>query len=195
MRARTSATVTALVLVAAAALSGSCGIPADSTARRSDPADVPFALLAPGDMSSTVATPTTSGSIYLARKTKIEAVPRQVDSPPSAQSWLTELTAGPTPEEAKRGLRTPVVRPNLIGNVREGGGLIQIDLTQDITTLPPPDQLLAFAVIVYTATESSSDDTVAFTVESQPIQPLRPDGQSIDGPVKRADYEALVLNT
>jgi len=194
MRAKAAAS-TALLLLVAAVLSGSCGIPAEPTARRADPADVPFGLLAPGDVSTTTtATQMISGSIYLVRESKIEAVTRQVGSPPSAQSWLTELTKGPTTDEADKGFRTPFDQPNLIGNVREGGGLIQIDLTANFTTLPPPDQLLALAVIVYTATESSRDDTVAFTVESQPIRPLRPDGQSIDGPVKRADYETLVLN-
>ena len=192
MRPRRAQRILAAVLVAAGC---GCGVPLDSTADSIPKADVPFGL-ADGDTGrgATGADQFTSADIYLVRDGRLWRVPRQIPSPPSAAAALGALADGPTSAEASLGLRTDIDDPAFIGNVREGGGLVQVDVSPDLLDLPSADQQLAIAQLVLTATAIESDSKVAFTVDSIPIDVPLPGGETTASPVDRAAFASMIGN-
>jgi len=90
------------------------------------------------------------------------------------------------------GFRSEIVTRDFIGSVRQGAGLIQIDLSTGLTDLSRADQLLAISQIVLTASEIDPEAVFTFTVDSSPIDIPLPNGSTTQERVGRPAYLSMV---
>ncbi len=173
-----------------AALTAGCGIP-DKGAEPIAAASVPFGLVEPSSGSSaTTSAHTTRVNLYFVVGERLVGVPRDVQQSSSSSSVLSTLAEGVTTEEARLGLRS-ALGDGTIGAVRDGGGLVQVELTDEFDQTVG-DPLLAIAQIVLTVTELDPTTRVSFSAAGVPSSVPLPDGTSTDGPVQRADFQVMV---
>jgi hypothetical protein len=182
-----------LILLAAALALVGCGVPLDAEAHPADPADVPFGLLADDAGGSTSAgADLATVSVYLVRGGRLWARPRTIPAPASPSGALGALAEGPTSAERDEGLRTELLAPDALGSVREGGGVVQVDVSDELADLPSDRQVLAVAEIVLTVDAARPGASVAITIADEPVSVPLPAGPSTTHPVTRADYASLV---
>jgi spore germination protein GerM len=177
------------------ALTGAgCGINTDDTPHRADPADVPFGLLNTAlTTSPTPSVPATEpASVYFVRDDHLVPLTRRVASPASANKRLMSLARGPDQAESAGGIRTALPSGDLIGNVRQGGGAVQIELTATLGDLSPEEQLLLIGQIVLTAAGPDTTTRVTFSREGEPVTVPRPLAEPSSAPVTPSAYRALL---
>jgi spore germination protein GerM len=188
--------------VAIALAVAACGIPVDHSPRVLDRKDLPGALLAGTSTTLTkgsgsmVALPIylvrNVGSTQVMRSRKI-AVPAETTIVAQAEALLRALIAfQPSSSKATAGLTNDIpsnlriLDASLDGNVLELG-LSQIDSSVQSTLLR-----LAFAQMVFTATDLIGIDRVRFSVAGQPAQVLLDSGTSEPGAaIGRGNYHQL----
>jgi spore germination protein GerM len=183
----------ALALVAG--LTASCGVRADSSPRSLAADDVPYGLL---DQSPRVATTTTvpavgqvNVAVYFLVSDRVQPAPRAIADPPTAARAIASLLAGPTEEEAVGGLRTAINPTTQATVTRPAPDIVAIDLTPDFTVVPTPEQRLALAQLVFTATGIEGVRAVRFTIAGAPAGVPLPDGTVTSEPVDRNAFPAL----
>jgi hypothetical protein len=184
----------ALVLLALHGLVA-CGIPAQTGATRVDDKAVPGGLL---ETPETTAVPETTARrpasvparIYLIDGELLRGVRRTV-ADGTAMTLIDSLLVGPTDPEVDDGIRSALVSDEVVSSTELRGRTLAIDLRAEFADAPPTEQRLALAQLTFTATEDPLVNSVAFTLEGEPISVPRGDGTTSDGPVRRADYEAL----
>lgn len=170
-----------------------CGVPLQNEPQASQGSSVPFGLLDTSSRTSaTTAKPPGIGMIYLVDGTSLQAVGRALPSPPSANSVLSVLASGPTDQERQEGLTTRITDSTLLGNVRSGAGLVQVEVSEEFTKLDPADELLAVGQVVLTVTANTPGTTIAFSFGSEAIPIPLPGGSTTSEPVERSRYEVLV---
>jgi spore germination protein GerM len=188
--------VLALVITAAvlAALLPSCGVGTEDTPRVADPADVPFGLLdtTPTAKPSTTLPATEPATVYFVREDPLVPVTRRLAGAHTANARLMSLARGPDQAESAAGIRTALPSGDLIGNVREGGGAVQIELTASVADLADAERLLLAGQIVLTAAGGDSTIRVTFSQNGDPIAVPRPDAEPSSAPVTRAAYASLL---
>ena len=174
--------VAAVLALLLALLAGGCGVPTD---------DEPRAITAestttqpPPDSSRPTGNTTT---IYLSAPsdsatdevTPLVAVTRNLDAPPTPSETLAALFEGPTEEEQQRGL-VSLIPPDtgLVEIELDSGGRLTLDLTMEWSSdLQGPDELVAYAQVVLTATDLPGVNSVRFQVEGVPIAEVPTDDE------------------
>ena len=68
------------------------------------------------------------------------------------------------------------------------GGIATVDFTSDPVQVVGPDQTLAIAQVVYTATQQPGVTGVVFQIAGQPIEVPTASGVQVPGPVNRTSY-------
>ena len=174
-------------------LLAACGVRPSDGASTAVGDDVPYDLLDVAEPTTTTLPELASAyaDIWLVALERVVPVARQVVAPSSVERALGALVAGPTPAEARLGLRSAVP----VDGVAEAAisvGVATIDLRSSFTESTPKEQLLALAQLVLTTTEIAEVEVVTFTLEGQSIDVPRGDGSISDGPVTRRDYASLV---
>ncbi len=170
-------------VVALALMSTSCGLRGESTPTRLDdialpPEPVPEEARPEEEGPSTV--------VFFVRGDRLEAVERS--TPPSLTSAMRGLLEGPRETEADRGLRSAVPAGTSLRSTSVVNGLATIDLSDDFSSVVGPEQVLAMAQIVYTATSIPESTEVQIAIEGAPIDAARGNGSLSSGPVRRDDY-------
>lgn len=186
--------VVGLLAVVALSLVG-CAVPDDAAPRAIDPASVPFSLLG----TSTTATagpppPDVSQapvSVFLVDNDadQLVEVTRTVPAPASVQAALAELLSGPTGEELSSGLTSAIARSTaLFGVDRPLGGVVTVNLSDDVRSIGGQGQRLALAQVVFTATAVPAISGVLFAFDGELSQVPDGQGQSTAEPLDRADF-------
>ncbi|HEX4979101.1 MAG TPA: GerMN domain-containing protein [Acidimicrobiales bacterium] len=184
----------AAVLAWVVAAATACGVTAESSPTFSDDDSVPFQLLE--DAPPTTSPPTTiltaASDICLARGATLVPARRPVERASDAASVLATLADGPTRDERRAGLRSPLFAEGLVAGVSARSGVVTVDLAPAFTQGGAGDQLLAIAGIVCSLTAQPGTGQVVFTLAGAAIDVPRGDGSLVSGPVSREDYAALV---
>ena len=189
MRARTVAALVALALLAAA-----CGIPVASSPSKIARSDVPFHLLNPGTTPTTVPAAPTVGAreqIYLVDTTQhVIGVIRDVAPPATLTEVMGALLDGPTSAETSAGLQSFLTGKPADVVATVAGGIATVDFTTNPFQIVGPDQTLAVAQAVYTATAQPGVLGVLFEIDGNPIEVPTAAGVQVPGPVTDATYAA-----
>lgn len=170
------------VLVVALASTG-CGVRGEaSPTRLEDIALSPEAL--PAEARPQEEGPSTV--VFFVRDERLEAVERS--TPPTLAAGVRGLLQGPRETEAEGGLRSAVPAGTEVLSTSLVDGLATIDLSEDFASVVGPEQVLALAQLVYTATSIPEAVAVRIAIAGAPIAAARGDGSLSTGPVRREDY-------
>lgn len=169
-----------------------CGVPADSGPRRIPPDKVPFDLLEPAETVPVTTTVPVAGvvSIFLVSGERLAELRRSSAAPTTPESALSALLAGPTPEEAARGLRTAIGTTLSLTPTRAGAGQVGVELGPSFTSAGGSEQILAIAQLVYTMTALPGVSGVAFTVDGRDVEVPKGDGTLTRSPLGRDAFPA-----
>jgi len=166
---------------------------------------LPLIIAATGTVgaSSTDATPTareTTVSVYFLREErrgeKVGAAHRRIDAPSgdhAAEAAMRELTEGPTDAEGDAGLTSDVPTETQVLGVEldETEKLARVDLSAAFASDGADVEVTRLAQVVFTLTQFPNVERVAIAVEGKPLSLRDADGNSINGPAARTDYEHL----
>ena len=188
MKRRSTAWVMVAGLVLGVILSG-CGVEEQGDPETIGGDQVPFDLLEP---EPTTTTTTPEGVdvelFFMGGDELLRPVVRRVRTMPSLLGLVNELDAPPSDAPD---LRTALAE-GLVLDVSFEGGIAVVNLGADFTTLPPPDQVIALAQIVYTVTARPGVGRVGFQLEGTPVPIPRGDGVVTTDTVSRDAYANLV---
>ena len=182
--------IVAMTLIALAALAG-CSIQPEAS-----PNDLPderanvFGEPATGDEAAG------TNRIYLLAPPDVEAPQRlrsvQRDVPPTAESVLESLFAGPNADERDAQLDTAIPADVELLDARPVGQVLTVDLNDVFDDLTPDGLRLAVAQIVSTATDIEGVGSVQLRIDGVPrVWPLG-NGELTDRPLTQYDYPGLV---
>jgi spore germination protein GerM len=182
-----------LVAVASAVLAGGCGIPTGGTPTVIAKSDVPLHLINPVT-PTTVNSPVPAGAavpepIYLVGPSQhVIAVSRDVQFPASLSEIMATLLVGPTAAESRFGLQNFLTGTKTHVVVTVVAGIATVNFTTNPVQVVGPDQTLAIAQVVYTATQQSGVTGVVFQIAGQAIEVPTASGVQVPGPVDRTSY-------
>lgn len=189
-----TALLAALVALASAvAVLASCGVPSDPGPRSIPEDRVPFGLLADDTVPSTTTTPagSTTVTVYFVEGERLLGVSRDVTEPVTAESLLAALLAGPTAQEAERGLLTAIPPAAAVTSTGVVGSQAQLELSRSFADVSGPNQVLAIAQIVYTVTALPGIDQATFTLEGRAVEVPAGGGTLKSGPLMRGDFPTV----
>jgi hypothetical protein len=153
---------------------------------------------------STDATPTAESatiSVYFLREErrgeKLGAAHREVDAPTTdraAEAAVRELIEGPTNVEEEAGLTTDVPEETEVLGLEldETEKLATVDLSAAFAPNGEDAEVARLAQVVFTLTQFPKIERVAIAVDGKPLALRDADGNPIDGPAGRDDYEHLL---
>ena len=186
------ARVAAFVVVGA---TSACGIPTSGTPTAIAKTDVPFHLFDP--VTPTTAPPverpsvTVPASIFLvAPNQHVIAVTRDVPIPATLSEILDALLEGPTAAESAIGLQSLLSGGPARVRATVSSGIATVDFfSANPVQVVGPDQTLAIAQVVFTATEQPGVTGVVFRIDNRPLEVPTASGAQVPGPVSRASYQ------
>ncbi|HEY4946711.1 MAG TPA: GerMN domain-containing protein [Acidimicrobiales bacterium] len=174
-------------------VSAACGIPTGGGPTVIAKADVPFHLLnpAPSTTISSAVPPEVGVSepIFLVAPSQhLVSVSRDVQIPATLSEILGALLEGPTSAESAYGLQSFLTgsRTQVVATVT--GGIATVNFTTNPIQVVGPDQTLAIAQVVFTATQQPGVTGVTFQIAGQPIEIPTANGVQVPGPVDRSSY-------
>lgn len=176
--------VALLVLCLAAACAGTSG-PVEVPA-----GDVPFPLTredAIPEVTSTVG----RILVFFVLDGRLSAVTRTAEAGDTpTEAAMRALLGGPNQRELGRGLTTSLPSSTRLLDISVGGGIALADLSAEFQAPADPDAItLRIAQVVWTLTQLPGVESVRFAVDGNEISVATDDGQSVDRPVSRADYD------
>ena len=175
------------------ALAG-CGVTTQTSARTTEPGDVPFGLAEEDRQTApdTVLPPAGSAAevYFLDAGGRLVVAAREVGSE-RPDLVVAALLAGPTSAEADAGVRTALPDQGAVRSVEVTGGVAVVDLAASFVDLDGEAQRSALAQLVYTLTARPGIGRVSFTLEEQPVEILRGDGTLTTGSVSRDSYREM----
>jgi len=183
------------LLVLLAVGTAACGIPTNGTPTAIAKTDVPFHLLSP--VTSTTVHPvvrpvvTVPTTIYLvAHAQHVYAVSRNIPVPATLSEILGALLEGPTAAESEFGLQSFLSGTTTQVRATVSGGIATVDFfSANPVQVVGPDQTLAIAQVVFTATGQPGVTGVVFKIDGRPIDVPTASGAEVPGPVKRSSYQ------
>jgi spore germination protein GerM len=181
-----------LAALALAVLVGGCGIPTGGTPTVIAKSDVPLHLINP--VTPPTDSPVPAGAavpepIYLVGPSQhVIAVSRDVQFPASLGEIMGTLLVGPTAAESRFGLQSFLTGTKTNVVVTVVAGIATVNFTTNPVQVVGPDQTLAIAQVVYTATQQSGVTGVVFQIAGQPIEVPTASGVQVSGPVDRTSY-------
>jgi spore germination protein GerM len=186
-----------VALLAAGLVLASCGIPTSQQADVVPARDVPFHLLSPVVPSTTTTTSPESTTvpepIYLVKGAdSLTGVVRQVVTPDTLGAVLDALLVGPTPAETAAGLSSSLPASLRVISTSLEGGTETILLNRAFIAISGPDQVLAVAQLVLTATRQPGVDSILFAVAGSIVPVPTASGASTTAPVTASDYASLL---
>lgn len=175
-----------------------CGVPIQSRPVALSASQIPSGLTAAPTTTTLPGstTPVSIVQIYFVAGDRLVARSRLVPSPGTLTERLAALLAGPTLSESAAGMRTAINPDTVLLDDKTVKDRATIDLSDSFTDTGGPDQILAIAQFVYTATSTGPEgtDSVSFEVGGNPVAVPVADGTLVSGPVTQADYEILLSN-
>jgi spore germination protein GerM len=134
--------------------------------------------------------PTVPEIIYLVSNSQhVAAVPRLVRAPATLTGVLAVLLQGPTSTESGFGLQSYLSGSSTRVKATVTGGIATVDFfSANPLQVVGPDQTLAIAQVVFTATEQPGVTGVRFEIDNKPIEVPTAGGAQVPGPVNRTSY-------
>jgi hypothetical protein len=132
-------------------------------------------------------------TLYFVRNSNLVAVRRAGPRPPSAETQLEHLLAGPTEAEHADGLSSALTGLAITARLRIEGAAAVADVGARPDEAGRSDEILAYGQIVCTLTARPDIDTVVFHYEGQPVDVPRADGSLARRPLTASDYASLVV--
>ncbi len=185
----------AMALVVVLFLAGACSAPVDSGPKSIRSASIPVGLRA--ETSSTTTTTVPAGSseevavYFIASDGHLQPVPRRVSSPATAAKVLEKLFDGPLDEEALSGLHTAISGDTKILGANVDSSILTVDTSKSFAFGQVPEQIGAYAQVVFTATDLNGVTGVRFALNGRRISVQAGDGSSYTAPLGRASYSQL----
>lgn len=106
------------------------------------------------------------------------------------EAAMRAVLSGPDARERSRGLTTNLPPATRLLEVRVGEGIAVADLSGEFQAPAEPDAItVRIAQIVWTLTQLPEVEAVRFVVDGNEISVATDEGQSVDRPVGRADYD------
>jgi Sporulation and spore germination len=170
-----------------------CGIPTASAPTPIAKGNLPVHLLNPAPPATVGSTIPQSVSVLepiflVAPNQHLTAVSRDVATPPTLTEILGALLEGPTAFEAANSLQSLLTGTKTQVSATVAGGIATVNFTTNPIPLVGPNQTLAIAQVVFTATEQPGVTGVVFQIAGQPTAvPIATGAQDL-GPVDRTAY-------
>ena len=184
------------VAVAVALLvAGACSAPVDSGPKTLRASSIPAGLRA--EASSTTTTTAPSGesvevAVYLiGQDLRLVPVKRRVGAPVTVEKVLQKLFTPPSTAEGVAGYRTAISPDSTVLGARLEAKIVTVDVSKDFAFGPVPEQIIAFAQVVFTATEVEGVTGVLFARNGKRLEVPQGDGSSTSAPVGRASYPQM----
>ena len=128
--------------------------------------------------------------LYLLRDEQLAIAHRDVAGPAVLREALTELLAGPTPDELASGLGSEVPPGTELLDVALGDGTATVDVSSDFERGGGSLSMTArVAQVVFTATQFDNVDQVRFLMDGVPIEFLGGEGIVLIDPQTRSTTE------
>lgn len=171
-------------------LAGACSAPVDSGPRTIREASLPAALR---EETSTTTTTVPTGeteevTVYFIDGDRLGAVKRRVSPPVTLEKVLQRLFAGPTIPEQVSGLRTAISLDTTVLGAPVEDKIATINLSKDFAFGSLPEQIIAFAQVVFTAVDVGGVTGVLFARNGRRLEVPQGDGSSQSAPLGRASY-------
>ncbi|HEV7865806.1 MAG TPA: GerMN domain-containing protein [Acidimicrobiia bacterium] len=180
-----------VILIAALLLAGACSAPLDSGPKTLRAASIPADLRE--ETSSTTTTIVSTGdsvevTVYLIGGDRLVPVKRQVSPPVSVQKVLQSLFTPPTTAELVSGLRTAISPDTAVLGAPVEDRIATVNVSKNFAFGPATEQIIAFAQVVFTATEVDGVTGVLFAQNGHRQDVPQGDGSSKSLPLGRASY-------
>lgn len=121
---------------------------------------------------------------------KLRSVAREAAG--STENLIEILLDGPNEAELEAQWTSLIPAGTRLLSSNRQGSILFLDLTAELMTLPTTAQPQALAQIVYTAAEVDGVDAVQITINGEPQQLPKADGQSTNGILRTYDYPGYV---
>lgn len=182
----------AMALVGAVLLAGACSAPVDSGPKSIGSASIPVALRAEASSTTTTTVPAGASEevtiYFIASDGRLQPVKRKVSAPVNPEKVLQKLFAGPTAPEAVSGLRTAIILDTTILSADVEASILTVNTSKNFAFGPVPEQIGAYAQVVFTALDIAGVVGVQFAHEGRRISFPAGDGSSNSAPLGRAPY-------
>jgi spore germination protein GerM len=184
--------------VAAAPVLAGCTVGAESRPHAADGERVPFGLLDPEPEAESPSTtsPGSVGRVYLVDpEGLLVGVPR-FDPADGIDAAVAALVAPPGEQERALGLESALADDGgtLVQEASVESGLATVELGPGFLDLVPAAQRVAVAQVVVTLTGLPGVGQVQLTLDGEPLSVPVADGSSVDEPVSRDDFAALLAS-
>jgi spore germination protein GerM len=191
--ARLSGAVLTALLAVVVLLAGACSAPVDSGPKAIREASIPLGLRSETS-STTVTTAPTGATVevtvyFINREERLQAVTRQVSAPATVEKVLQKLFAGPNRSEAENaGLRTAISDETAILSAEVKNQIVTVDTSKYFPFGDLPDQITAFAQVVFTALDVEGVTGVVFAQNGRRLNAFEGTGLPTHLPLGRAAY-------
>jgi hypothetical protein len=129
---------------------------------------------------------------YVLRDEKVGPVAREATGVNVAADAVTGLLEGPSAQEAEIGFTTAIPEGTELLGVDIAGGVATVDLSEEFGTGGGSLSMMSrVAQVVFTLTQFPTVDSVAFSMEGEPVTALGGEGLLLEAPQTRADWEDL----
>ncbi len=194
LKRRSSRIVLATLVALLGVIAAGCGVSTQSEPETVDRETVPFDLLSrqPRPDEAASAPGLHSYVVYLARSNSLVPTIRSQTRPPTQAEVLHSLVRGATEAESEAGLRTDIPAGSKVSRVDAHGAVATVELGGSFDRVRGQARIVAFAQIVFTATESLPVSRVRFELDGRPIDVPTGDGTLTGEPVGRTDYAGIV---
>jgi spore germination protein GerM len=185
----------AIAVVVVLFLAGACSAPVDSGPKTIRSTSIPVGLRA--ETSSTTTTTVPAGAseevtvYFIASDGHLQPVKRRVTSPVTAEKVLQKLFAGPLDPEALSGLHTAISKETAILGADVDSSILTVDTSKSFAFGPVPEQIGAYAQVVFTALDLNGVTGVQFAQNGRRISVQAGDGSSTSVPLGRASFSQL----
>ncbi|GAA2526347.1 hypothetical protein GCM10010201_26370 [Pilimelia columellifera subsp. columellifera] len=129
--------------------------------------------------------------LYLVRDGLLTPVLRPAVRTATPAELIGDLSAGPTEQEAAAGFTSALAGADLVRSVQVQGSVAVVELVAP-ADVNRGDETLAYAQMVLTLTQRQEISGVTFTVGGVRIAVPRADALLSEGPLRAADYTALL---
>ena len=176
------------------AFSGCTLVSTSSSPTLVDPNDVPLGLLDPTiPFTDFAQVHFVTRQVYMVdRSQHVVAVDRLVTSPATLSEVLHYVPLGPTAMEQARGITTDLP-PTLVvnqANMAHDDGVVLIDISSSLQSLPPAARRLAVAQLLFTAQEMGATTGIRLSVNQSPVDLTLANGTNVSL-ITPADLAAL----
>jgi spore germination protein GerM len=177
-------------------LAAGCSAPVDSGPKTIRAASIPPGLRAQTSSTTTTTVPPGASeevTVYFISvpEGRLQPVKRRVSSPVNPEKVLQKLFAGPTDAEGLSGLRTAINGDTTILHADVEKTILTVDTSKNFAFGQVPDQIAAYAQVVFTAVELPNVNGVQFAQNGRRIAVYAGDGSSQFAPLGKASYAEL----